>query len=64
MSPAVSRRTLPAAARQNAFDSDEQVEVIRREAVRILCRQDTIRTPFHQRREVVGRERLPSGIAR
>ena len=46
------------AARQNALYRGEQIDVIGREAVGICRRQDTIRTPLHQRREVVCQDLL------
>jgi hypothetical protein len=53
-----------AVARQHAFYRGEQIDVVDREAAGICRRQDAIRTPLHQRREVVCQERLPPGVAR
>ena len=46
------------AARQNAFYRGEQIDVIDWEAAGICRRQDAIRTPLHQRREVVCQDLL------
>jgi hypothetical protein len=45
--------SVSAAARQNALNRNQQIDVIDREAVGLCRRQDTIRTLLLQHREVV-----------